>query len=96
MRKLPEPESQLQEVLYELLTRLHIDRKTMMLSCGVSNLTAQISNLRNKGIRIEVEEVPFTNKYNRESTFVRYSLLNKKDAADTYIHMKANQAGIPE
>ena len=91
MKKIQLPESQTQEVLYELINRLYIDRKTMMLSCGVANLTAQISILSNKGVKITTNEIPFNNKYGRQSTFAQYSLENKKDAVIVYEELKANQ-----
>ena len=91
MKKIPLPESQTQEVLFELIKRLSIDRKTMMLSCGVANLTAQISKLKNKGVKIETIEVPFKNKYGRESTFAQYKLECKSDAVKVYHDLKANQ-----
>lgn len=96
MKKVPIPESQMQEVLYELINRISIDRRTMMLSAGVWNLTAQISALRNKGLNIVSEEKNSTNKYGREITFVHYSLKDKKEAVKIYLQMKANQAAIPE
>ncbi len=91
MKKIPPPESQIQEILFELINRLFVDRKTMMLSSGVLNLTAQISNIRNKGINIASNEVTTTNKFNREVKFVRYSLKDKKEAVKVYLNMKKNQ-----
>lgn len=91
-RKIDDPDSQIQEVLYELINRFTIDRKTMMLSCNVSNLTAQISHLRNKGVEILSDEIDFTNKYGRESTFMKYRLKSKSDAIKVYNHMKENQS----
>lgn len=96
MKKIPLPESQVQEVLYELINRLYIDRRTMMLSSGVWNLTARISNLRTMGCKIISNEVTATNKFNREIKFVQYSLEDKKEAVALYMKLKENQAGIPE
>lgn len=96
MKKIPLPESQVQEVLFELINRLYIDRRTMMLSSGVWNLTARISNLRQKGVKIISNEIKSKNKFNREIKFVQYSLENKKEAVETYLKLKSNQAGIPE
>lgn len=96
MKKIPEPESQLQEVLYELINRLYIDRKTMMLSCDILNLTARIANLRRKGVKIIANEVKGVNKYGREITFAKWSLDNKIQAREVYLELKKNQAGIPE
>lgn len=96
MKAIPQPESQVQEVLFELINRLFIDRKTMMLSCNVYNLTARISNLRSKGLQIVTNEVLSKNKYNREVKFAQYSLENKKEAVRVYLKMKEEQVGIPE
>lgn len=96
MKKIPLPESQIQEVLFELINRISIDRRTMMLSAGVWNLTAQISALRNKGLNIVSKNKVSMNKYGREITFVHYSLKDKKEAVKTYLNLKANQVGIPE
>lgn len=79
IKKLPQPTSQTLEVLYELINRFSIDRRSMMLSCNVANLTAQISRLRNKGVKIENEEITGTNKYGREYFFVRYKFKNRED-----------------
>ena len=91
MKKLALPESQMQEILYELINRLSIDRKTMMLSCGVWNLTARISNLRKKGLNIKSDEIKAVNKYGRDISFVHYRLEDKKEASAIYNEMKANQ-----
>lgn len=98
MKKIPEPESQIQEVLYELINRLYIDRRTMMLSAGILNLTARITNLRNKGLRknLVTKEIETVNKYGRKITYAQYSLLNKKEAVDFYMKLKENQAGHPD
>lgn len=87
MRKLPKPTSQTQEVLYELINRISIDRRSMMLSCGVLNLTARISNLRYKGIAIKTTEIETINKFGREISYAQYSLHSKKDAIKAYMRM---------
>lgn len=92
MKNLPLPESQMQEVLYELINRLYIDRRTMMLSCGVWNLTARISNLRDKGLNIISNKIQVVNKFGREIKFVQYSLEEKKEASKIYLKMKENQS----
>lgn len=96
MKKIPLPESQIQEVLFELINRLFISRRIMMLSCGVLNLTAIISELRNKGLNIVSTEIKSINKYGRQVSSVRYSLENKKEAVKFYKNMKENQAVISE
>jgi len=94
MKKLPQPESQIQEVLFELISRIYIDRRTMMLSCGVWNLTARISDLRNKGLDIVSNKMKGLNKYKCEVEFVHYSLNNKKEAVSIYLLMKENQSNV--
>lgn len=96
MKQIRQPESQMQEVLFELINRLYIDRRTMMLSCGVWNLTARIADLRRLGLKIISNEKTGINKYDREITFVHYSLENKKEAAKVYNQMKETQLTIPE
>ena len=87
----------MQEVLYELINRLFIDRKTMMLSAGVWNLTARISDLRLiPGIEIVSDKRTGTNKYGREISYVFYTLENKKEAVKVYHKMKDRQLTIPE
>lgn len=95
MKNLQQPESQMQEVLFELINRLYIDRRTMMLSCGVWNLTARIADLRLLGLEIVSNEKTGENKYGREITFVHYSLENKKEAAKVYNKMKETQLTLP-
>lgn len=94
MRKLPSPESQEQEVLFELYNRTFIDRRSMMLSAGVLNLTANISKLRMKGFAIASNKVTVENKFGREVSFVRYSLQDKKEASVKYLKMKEKQLQI--
>lgn len=96
MKKIPLPESQIQEVLFELINRLFISRRIMMLSCGVLNLTAIISELRNKGFNIASDQVKSINKYGREASSVRYRLEDKKEAAKLYKQMKENQIALTE
>ena len=91
MKKIELPESQLQEVLYELINRLNIDRKTIMLSCSVLNLPANILKLRKKGVKIEMLEFNTTNKFGRNVSFGKYRLEDKKSAVVIYKEMKANQ-----
>ena len=95
MKKPPQPESQSQEVIFELLNRLYIDRRTMMLSCNVWNLTARISELRNKGFNIVSNKIKGVNKYGREIEFVQYRLEDKKEAKALYLEMKETQLKFP-
>lgn len=94
--KLPLPESQIQEVLYELIHRPKIDRRTMMLHANIMNLPTRIFNLRDKGVQIESKEIESTNKYGRSISFVQYRLKNKSDAISTYYQLKENQVGLPK
>lgn len=96
MKNLPLPESQLQEVLYELINRFTIDRRSMMLSANIWNLPARILDLRNHGVSIESNICTGTNKYGREIEYVTYSLINKAEARDIYLRLKENQSKRPE
>lgn len=85
MNKPEKPKSQIEEVLYYLLTRLKIDRRQMMLTCGVLNLPEAIRKLRETyGVKITLNEVYSFNKFGRQIKYGEYSLDNKKDAAATY------------
>lgn len=85
MKQINKPESQIQEVLYYLITRIKIDRRQMMLSVGVLNLPDQIMRLRNKhNLTIDLNEVITTNKFGRQIKHGEYILRNKKEAADIY------------
>ncbi len=85
-RKLNPPQCQVQEVLYELITRLQIDRRIMMLSCNIWNLPARILDLRKRGLIIKAETHKGFNKYKREVQYVTYSLSveEKKKAIEYY------------
>lgn len=96
MNKIQPPESQIQEVLFELINRIEIDRRTMMLHCGVWGLTARISDLRKLGLNIISNEIKSVNKFGREIKFVHYSLKNKKEACQIYDILKSNQSGLPK
>lgn len=81
---LPKPTSQNQEVLFELIKRVSIDRPYMMMTCHVFNLTARISNLRNMGVSIETITKVGKNKFGREVKYCRYCLRDKKKAIELY------------
>lgn len=79
------PQSQIEEVLYYLITRLKIDRRQMMLSVGVLNLPEQIRKLRvNYGIEIELSSMDVTNKYGRVVTVGEYYIKDKTKARTIY------------
>ena len=87
---LPLPTSQNQEVLFELINRNFIDRPMMMNNNNIWNLTAIISELRNNPLlRTNIVSNEFTgrNKYNREISFVNYSLKDKDKAIELYLIM---------
>lgn len=84
MTKPKKPNNQLQEVLYHLLTRPVIDRKTMMLH-GVLNLPEQISRLRYKHfVAISTTYTSVINKYNQVVEFGSYKLIDKAQARIKY------------
>lgn len=85
MKIIPQPQSQIQEVLFELINRISIDRRQMMISCSVLNLPDQILNLRSRhGLTIELTKTKTENKFGREIEFGKYSLKNKKEAKKVY------------
>ena len=86
-KKLPLPTTQLQEVLYELINRFSIDHKSMILSCGVLNLTACISDLRILNVPIETIKITSVNKFGRKVIYGRWKLIDKKIASEIYIKM---------
>lgn len=89
MKKPNPPQSQIQEVLFCLLTRINIDRRQMMLSNYVLDLPKQIERLRNKyGLKIDLEEIVKINKYDREVRYGKYILKNKILARETYKQMQ--------
>lgn len=92
MKPIPNPQSQIQEVLFELIKRINIDRRQMMLSCGVLNLPDQIMKLRRRhNLTIELSKVKTENKFGREIEFGRYTLKNKKEASVTYLKIQQEQ-----
>jgi hypothetical protein len=89
MKKLNAPQSQTQEVLYYLINRIKIDRRQMMLSCGVLNLPDKIMRLRRRyGLKIDLNEVNVTNKFGRDIKFGEYILQDKKKASEVYKTMQ--------
>ena len=91
MKKIPEPQTQIQEVLYSLIKRINIDRRQMMITYGVLNLPDQIMKLRKKyRLTIELSKIKTRNKFNREVEFGQYSLKHKKEASKVYLTMQKN------
>ena len=88
MRKPNPPKNQIQEVLYYLLTRIKIDRRQMILSCGVLNLPEQIAKLKKRSVKISMTEFKTFNKFGLVVKVGEYSLVNKAEAAEQYIKMQ--------
>lgn len=85
MKKPEAPMTQLQEVLFFLITRLKINRKQMILSCDVLNLPEQISKLRKRyNLRIDLSHIELENKFGRNTCYCEYSIENKKEALQLY------------
>lgn len=89
MKRLMKPQSQTEEVLFFLINRMNIDRRQMMLSCGVLNLPQQIKRLRHRyNLTIDLNEVTVKNKFGREIHFGLYILADKKKASEVYKKMQ--------
>lgn len=85
MKPINKPTSQTQEVLYYLIKRISIDRRQMMISCGVLNLPDQIKRLRHRyKLSIKLTKVSIINKFGRVVEFGEYSIKDKKKASDIY------------
>lgn len=82
--KIRQPESQIQEVLYELLTKVEIDRRSVMFTLNIWNLPARICNLRHRGVVIESRVFKGVNKYGNNISFVHYRLKNRAQALSIY------------
>lgn len=93
MKSIPKPKSQTQEVLFYLITRINIDRRQMMLSCGVFNLPIQIMRLRRRyNLNIKLDKIKTENKFGREVEFGKYTLKTpKKEASNIYNKMQLNE-----
>jgi len=91
MKKPSKPQSQIEEVLYYLITRICIDRRQMMQACSVLNLPAQISFLRNKyNVSIKSEKVSVLNKFGRVVEYTEYKLIDKLIASEQYKTLQTN------
>ncbi len=89
LKKPRKPENQVEEVIYSLLTRFSIDRRQMMLSCGILNLPDVIMRIRNKhNIEIETSKIPVLNKFGRNVEFGEYKLKDKFHARTIYDNLK--------
>lgn len=75
---LPKPKNQNAEVLYELIKNTFVTRKDLLLSTGILNATARISNLRNKYlIEVHCDKIKTTNKFGRDITYGQWSVSKK-------------------
>ncbi len=69
------PETQMQEVLYELLSNKKITVRQMMADTGILNLSARISNLRLiYHIDIETTEIETKNKFDRKIFYGEWTI----------------------
>lgn len=90
---LPQPISNITEILYELIHRSHIDRELILIKNHIRNLPAYISDLRNNpALRHNIQSNEYTglNKYGSSIKFVNYSLINKEEAIEVYLEMVKN------
>lgn len=75
MGDLRQPVDQTSEVLYYLLTRGEINRRDILLECGILNLTARIAGLRNTyALDVVCDKIQTTNKFGRKVDFGVWSL----------------------
>ena len=82
---LKSPLTQLQEVLYELLTNDFISVRQILSETGILNPKARISELRlDHNLSIETEMVKVENKYGRKVSFGQWRLTDKETALLTY------------
>ena len=92
MKNPEKPKSQIQEILYCLITRINIDRKSMMLASDVYNLPNQLMRLKNRyGIKLVKHQIKAFNKYGETITQTKWSLLEKKEARAIYNKMLAKE-----
>jgi hypothetical protein len=79
------PKTQLAEVLYELIKNKTINRRSILLDCGILNVTARIADLRLRhNLSIICTKIQTKNKHNRAITYGCWSLENKKLAKEVY------------
>ena len=89
MTILPPPTSQLQEVLYELISNPFISVRQMIADTGMLHCKARVLDLRRMGIPIDTELVHLTNTYGRKAKFGQWSIPSeqKEKAVETYLKM---------
>jgi len=80
------PRNQTAEVLFELLKNESINRRSILLECGILNVTARIADLRLRhNLQITCYKIHTKNKHNRLITYGSWSLENKKQGKETYL-----------
>lgn len=85
MKKVNPPGSQIEEVLFCLLTRPFINRESMMLGYKVLNLPDNVFRLRNTyNLSISIEMVDTLNKYGENVSYGLYSLPDKSHGIEVY------------
>ena len=76
--ELSKPRNQIAEVLFELITKETITRKSILESCGILNVTARIADLRiHFFIDVKCQEIETTNKHGRKITYGKWYLSEK-------------------
>ena len=79
------PTSQLTEVLFYLLKRNSITFKQIHFDCGILNLSARISDLRNEHLLdIPCKKMETINKFGRNISYGSWSLTNKEKGLKVY------------
>ena len=82
MKPISKPTTALTEVLYELLTKKSISSKDLHFMCGFRTRISELIN--KKGVRICKKEAKSTNKHGRKYTYIKHSLIDRKDALKIY------------
>ena len=83
--KLSPPVNQKMEVLHELILHNNISRRDFILSTGILNPTARLSELRNEHfLPIKTTTITVENKFGRKAYFGQWSLENKKIGIELY------------
>jgi len=83
--ELKKPTTQLQEMLFTLLSEKTSTRRSVLLGCGILNPTARISDLRNDYfLNIRCEKIKVENKYGRKITYGSWKLVDKNKGLEVY------------
>lgn len=77
--ELSKPRNQIAEVLFELITKETITRKSILQSCGILNVTSRIADLRIRhNVDVKCQEIETTNKHGRNITYGKWYLSEKE------------------